>query len=117
MQDEDLGGFSSDWSLGLDTAGTWSPTFDGSAHNLGAINVVGADSGDVYLLQGTKFWFVFNAAKTLDGVTFAAGGFAECFDRRYDEEVACDSWVNFFDASDAGIAGVKIDAFEVGRIE
>lgn len=117
LQDEDLGGFSSDRSLGLNTAGIWSPTFDGSAHNLSANDVVGADSDDVYLLQGTKFRFVFNAAKTLDGVTFVAGDIAECFDSWYDEEVACDSRVKFFDASNAGIAGVKIDAFEVGRKE
>lgn len=114
LQDEDLGGFYSDWSLGPNTAGTWWPTFDGSAHNLGAIDVIGADTDDDYPLQGTKYWFVFNAAKTLDGIAFAAGDIAECFESWYDEDVVCNSWTKFFDASDAGIAGFKIDAFEVG---
>ena len=117
VPDEDLVHFVSDYSFGTNTAGRWWPYFDGSAYNLGAIDVIGADFDEYDALQGRTTWLVFNTAKTLNGISFASGDIVECFDTWYDDDEVCDSFTKFFDASDAGIAGVKIDAFEVGRKE
>jgi hypothetical protein len=115
--DEDVARFSSDWYLGQNTSGVWWPFFDGSAYRLGDLDVIGADYGSDYNRQGSVLWLSFNAAKTIDGVAYAPGDIAECFDSWNDEDEQCDSFAKFFDASDAGIAGVKIDAFEVGMKE
>lgn len=118
LQDEDLARFQTG-RLGVNTSGSWEPFFDGSAYGLGAADVIGADAGRVVNDKNGTYvdflWLSFDRTVTLGGITFAAGDIAQCSDSQFDHRDPCLSVSKFFDASDAGLTGLKVDALEVGR--
>lgn len=119
QQNEDLIRFSLNSRFGSDTAGRWEPYIDGSSFGLGPVNVIATAAGWDNYRNGDVLWLVFDRQVMLGGITFAPGDIAECFDSfEYEEEgFQCDTVRKFFDASDAGLGGYRIDALEIGRKE
>lgn len=108
-------------NLGPDTFGAWEPFFDGSPFGLGAADLIAADAARATNTRnGTwvdTLWLSFDRPVTLGGMAFAAGDVARCDDSAFDHRNPCLSVSKFFDISDAGLAGLKVDALEVGPRE
>lgn len=117
-EDEDLVLFQPD-SMGADTRGAWRPFFDGSAYGLAAADVIAADADQISNsnngLYVNDLWLAFDRPVTFGGMRFDPGDIAQCTDDPFDHRDPCRTVSKFFDASDAGLAGVKVDALEVGR--
>ena len=94
-------------STGANSAGFWYPFQDGEfTLDVGGANLTGLD------LEGNEFLYLsFDRTVTLDGVTLAAGDIALCHLVWY--MAGCETVEKYFDASDAGLAGYKIDAFDL----
>lgn len=92
---------------GPNTTGLWYPYHGDFALNVGAANVWGVDK------QGDDLYLVFDRRVTLDGVSLDPGDIARC--RLVWYMTGCETVDKFFDASDAGLGGYKIDAFDVGE--
>lgn len=108
-------------SFGPNTFGNWEPFFDGSSYGLGAANVIAADAAQAMNdRNGTwvdTLWLSLDRPVTLGGVAFAPGDIARCDDSAFDHRNPCLSVSKFFDISDAGMAGLRVDALEVGPRE
>lgn len=92
--------------VGANTAGLWNPFYGGFALDAGAANLWGLDK------QGDDLYLVFDRRVTLDGVVLDPGDIARCRVVWY--MAGCETVAKYFDASDAGLGGYKIDAFDVG---
>ena len=98
---------------GFYTDGDWRPYFDGSLYGLGPAAIAGADVDNLRSAGGDALWFSFNQTVTFGGIRFDPGDIAVCFDL-WGEDDLCESITKYFDASDAGFGGYRIDAFKVG---
>lgn len=92
---------------GANTTGLWNPFHDGFALDVGAANLWGLDK------QNDDLYLAFDRRVTLDGVVLDPGDIARC--RLVWYMTGCETVDKFFDASDAGLGGYKIDAFDVGE--
>lgn len=96
------------YGSGANTAGVWDP-FQGGDFSLdvGGANLIGLD------IEGNEFLYLsFDRRVTLDGLVLDAGDIALCHLVWY--MAGCEYVDKYFDASDAGLAGYKVDAFDVG---
>lgn len=120
LEDEDLGRFIST-GIGADIQGAWEPYFDGSMYGLAAADVIGSDAERVTNDRNGSYvdslWLSFDRQVTLGGLTFAPGDIAQCSDSRFDHRYPCATVDKIFDISDAGLAGYKVDALEIGPKE
>jgi len=93
-------------SSGANSGGLWNLFRDGLVLNLGAANLAGLD-----LENSEDLYMSFDRKVVLDGVALDPGDIAQCRLSWYMN--GCE-WVDkFFDASDAGLQGYKVDAFDV----
>ena len=95
------------YNAGVNSAGVWEP-FQGGEFTLdvGGANLIGLD------IEGNEFLYLsFDRRVTLDGLVLDAGDIALCHLAWY--VAGCEYVDKYFDASDAGLAGYKVDAFDV----
>lgn len=94
------------FNQGPNTAGLWSPFQDGEfSLDVGGANLTGLD------IEGSDYLYMsFDRRVTLDGLVLDAGDIVLCHLAWY--MAGCENVTKYFDASDAGLAGYKIDAFD-----
>lgn len=91
---------------GANTTGYWQPYRDGFTLDVGAANLSGLD-----YVNWDKLYVSFDRRVILDGIALDPGDIALCQLAWYMN--GCESVEKYFDASDAGLGGYKVDAFDV----
>ena len=83
------------------------------------MDVIAADADQIGISDNGLYvkylWLAFDRPVTFGGIRFDPGDIAQCADDPFDHRDPCRTVSKFFDASDAGLAGFKVDALEVGR--
>lgn len=93
-------------SHGANSGGAWGPFRDSFVLDIGAANLSGLD-----MENGENLYMSFDRKVVLDGLTLDPGDIALCRLSWYMN--GCEWVQKFFDASDAGLEGYKVDAFDV----